>query len=363
MRVLHVTESMGGGLGGYLDVLMRHQLDSGLEVAVATPSGESRAEALSEAGARYLRWDVTPRPDAGTPRELAALRRIVSELRPELVHLHAAKAGFAGRLVLRNRIPTIFQPHGPAWLAKEGVVRRATLRWERLAARWAAAYLCVSDGERRWAERAGVEARFHVVRNGIDGELWPAPAPGDRRAARERLGLDDAPLVVCSGRLHRQKNQKLLLDEWPEVRREVPGARLALVGDGPDRAELEARGAEGALILGSRPDVRDWLVAASLAAQPSRWDGLSLSVLEAAATARSLVATDVPGMRDVIGDDAGAVVPLDDAGAVRRAIVERLRDPDAADREGARGRARVERDYRLADQLAGVGDLYRSLSG
>ena len=363
MRVLHVTESMGGGLGGYLDVLIRHQLTSGLDVALAAPTGEPRVEALGEAGACSLSWDATPRPGPGVPRELAALRRILSELRPRLVHLHAAKAGFAGRLVLRGGIPTIHQPHGPPWLAKEGLVRRATLRWERLAARWASAYLCVSEGERLWAERAGVRARFRVVRNGIDSQLWPAPAAGDRRLARERLGLDDAPLVVCSGRLHRQKNQKLLLEEWPAVRREVPGARLALVGDGPDRAELEARGVEGALFPGSRTDVRDWLLAASLVAQPSRWDGLSLSVLEAAATARSLVATDVPGMRDVIAGDAGAVVPLDDGGAVRRAIVQRLRDPDAADREGARGRARVERDYRLADQLDGVGDLYRSLAG
>ena len=88
---------------------------------------------------------------------------------------------------------------------------------------------------------------------------------------------------------------------------------------------------------------------------------MSLSLLEALAAARSVVVTDVPGMREVVVDGVGAVVPPDDTGALASALASRLGDPSLADAEGAAGRARVESHHDRREQFNGIAALYEEL--
>jgi glycosyltransferase involved in cell wall biosynthesis len=145
------------------------------------------------------------------------------------------------------------------------------------------------------------------------------------------------------------------------VRARVPDARLILVGDGPDRADLEAAMGEGIELVGQRSDVRDWFAAASLVVAPSRWEGLSLSLLESLAAGRSVVVTDVPGMREVVVDGVGAVVPPDDREALTAAVADRLGDAVLADAEGRAGRARIEEHHDQRRQFDGIATLYSEI--
>jgi glycosyltransferase involved in cell wall biosynthesis len=249
----------------------------------------------------------------------------------------------------------VFQPHAWSFAAVDGPARLATVAWERVAARWADVVLCVSDAERRTGEAAGVAGRYRVVPNGVDLTRF---APGDaaaRDAARRRLGLDAGPLAVCVGRLSRQKGQDLLVAAWPAVRSAVPEARLALVGAG----SLDSEPPAGVVLAGEQPDVRPWLHAADVVVAPSRWEGLALGVLEAMASARSVVAADVDGMREALGDgEAGALVAAGDLSALRDAVVVRLLDGALADDEGRAGRGRVERSFdvrRSLEQVTALG--------
>jgi glycosyltransferase involved in cell wall biosynthesis len=341
LRVLHVSETTLGGVGGVVADLVAGQADEGWHVSVAAPAHAGLAALAARSGGRLHDW---------LPASLRALAGVVRAERPDVVHLHTSMAGMCGRLVLRRRTPTLFQPHSWSFFATTGAVRTASLAWERLAARWADVVLCVSDDERRHAEASGVRGRFVVVANGVDLDRWPCPAPEERPAARERLGLGAGPLVACVGRLHRQKGQHRLLDAWPLVRARVPGAQLALVGEGPDRDELAARAVDGVLLAGHTSAARDWLVAADVVAQPSTWEGMSLALLESMASARSVVVTDVPGMREVVAPGSGAVVPLDDPAALAEALGQRLLDPGLAAQEGAAGRRIVEARHDLAQQ-------------
>jgi glycosyltransferase involved in cell wall biosynthesis len=219
---------------------------------------------------------------------------------------------------VRGRRPTVFQPHAWSFAAVTGPVATASLAWERLAARWADAVVCVSAGERGAGEAAGVRARrWAVIENGVDLDRF---RPADRAAARARLGLPAGPLVVCVGRLSRQKGQDVLLRAWPPV----SGATLALVGDGPDRAALEAAAPPGVLFAGRRDDVADWYAAADVVAVPSRWEGMALAALEALACGRQVVGSDVAGMRELGPVD---VVPPDDAEALAAALAAALAEP------------------------------------
>ncbi len=265
------------------------------------------------------------------------------------MHLHSAKAGLAGRLLLRGRVPTVFQPHAWSFEAVTGPVHAATLGWERAAARWTSLLVCVSAAERQTGLDQGIRAAAVVVPNGVDlTRLTPAGRP-ERAAARAALGLDpEAPTAVCVGRLARQKGQDVLLQAWPRVRAGVPDATLVLIGDGPDRAALERSLPAGVSLVGDSDDVASWLAAADVVVVPSRWEGMALVPLEAMARARSVVASDVTGVRESVPTTAGAIVPPGDAGSLAAAVLERLDGTVEADAEGRRGRANVESGHDLA---------------
>ena len=336
------------------------QQRAGLDVSVACPPAGWLPAQLAAAGLPHHTWSAVRSPGPSVPAEIGRLRRSLAHAAPDLVHLHAAKAGLAGRLALHGRVPTVFQPHAWSFEAVTGPLRTATIGWERLATRWTTALVCVSEAERAAGAEVGVRVRrTTVVPNGVDLDRLTAAGAADRRAARERLALSpDLPLCVCLGRLTRQKGQDVLLAAWPTVAGSVPGAQLVLVGDGPDRRELERVAPAEVRFVGAQHEVRDWLAAADVVAVPSRWEGMALVPLEAMARARSVVVTDVAGMREAGPPGAGAIVPAEAAPPLAAALVERLADRAAADAEGLAGRRAVEQHHDLAGTVARLDRVY-----
>jgi glycosyltransferase involved in cell wall biosynthesis len=200
---------------------------------------------------------------------------------------------------------------------------------------------------------AGLSAHWAVVATGVDLDRF-RPTP-DRAGARRLLGLTDVPIAVCVGRLSEAKGQDTLAACWPQVRARVPDAELVLVGDGEMREKVEAVAGEGVHVLGHRDDVTDWYAAADVVVVPSRWDALSLSLVEAAASGCCLVATDVPGAREVLGGEAAGIVPAGDPARLAEAIAQRLADRELAAVEGAAHRVRAIEHFdrrQMFDRLA-----------
>lgn len=363
MRVLHVAQPTSAGLVLCVGDPVRDQVRRGWEVHVASPVGGELREAVEAAGATHHPWEATRSPGAATLAETVRLRTIIGAVEPELVHLHSSKAGLCGRVSLRGRAPTVFQPQAWSFHAGGAVIGRAAAAWERLAARWTHALVCASRVEREEGEAAGIRAPWQVIYNGVDVDQFREGTDEERRDARERLGLPAGPLAVCVARLSRQKGQDVLLDAWPAVRERVPDAELLLVGGGEDRDALELRGVAGVRFVGERRNVRDWLAAADVYVSASRWEGMSFSILEAMARGRSVVATDVAGSREQIGDEAGAIVPPEDAVALAAEIAARLADPDLRAAEGRAGRERAVRSHDVRRTTAQVAELYAALVG
>jgi glycosyltransferase involved in cell wall biosynthesis len=333
--VLHVAQPRDGGVAGYLVAACRDQQARGWQVTVACPDDGRLAGDLTRAGVPWRRWPAVRGPGPASVAETMRLRALIDLVKPEVVHLHAAKAGLAGRLGPRRRMPVLFQPHGWSWLAADGALRSASLAWERTAARWTDLFLCVGEAEAEQGRVHGIRGRYAVIRNGVDLTRFRPATERARATARAALGLPaTAPLVVCVGRLTRQKGQDVLLAAWPAIRRECPDARLVLVGDGDLRAALAAVPVDGVRFAGAVADVRDWLAAADVVTSPSRWEGLSLTVLEAFAVGRGVVVSDVPGLAEVVSPEVGARVPAGDPGALAAAVVARLREPALARAEG-----------------------------
>jgi glycosyltransferase involved in cell wall biosynthesis len=165
------------------------------------------------------------------------------------------------------------------------------------------------------------------------------------------------PLVLAVGRLHPQKGYDVLIDALPDV----GDAVVAVAGDGPLASDL-ARRAPQVRWLGRRDDVADLYAAADVVVLPSVWEARSLTAQEALRAGRPLVATDVGGIRELVGDGA-VLVPAGDARALGSAVRRLLDDPAAAAELAARGRAVADTWPSEQDTVDQVASVYRELLG
>jgi glycosyltransferase involved in cell wall biosynthesis len=365
LTILHVSQPVDGGVAQVVADLVRGQVAEGHAVVVACPcpEGGRLSREATAAGARLVPWGARRAPGAGLPQELASLRSILAEARPDLVHLHSSKAGLVGRMAIRSRVATVFQPHAWSFEAVTGPAARAIARWERWATRWSDRLVCVSESERARGQAAGLRARWALVPNGVDLARYDPASLPSRQWARRGLGLSQhAPLAVCVGRLCRQKGQDLLLRAWEEVLAELPHARLALVGEGPDRGALEEQAArlavpESVVFAGRVEDPRPWYAASDITVLPSRWEGMALAPLEAMACARPVVLSDVAGAREVLGDQQFPV-PVGDTRTLATSLVRLLSDLELAAELGRRSRARCRERHDLRTTRMLMGEVY-----
>ncbi|MEU9303107.1 glycosyltransferase family 4 protein [Streptomyces sp. NPDC048269] len=371
--VLHLTQPVDGGVARVVTDLVRAQTAVGLRAVVGCPPGGTLADAAREAGARVLTWHAGRAPGPGLPAEVLGVRRLLRRVRPDLLHAHSAKAGLAGRLAARGSLPTVFQPHAWSFDAVAGATGSLALRWERYGARWADRVVCVSEAERRAGEAEGITARWSVIRNGVDLDHFcpGGPDPGQDKA-RARAGLPlpaafrgDGPLAVCVGRLCHQKGQDVLLRAWPELLGTVPGARLALVGDGPDTERLRRTAPPGVHFAGAAADIRPWLRAADLVVLPSRWEGMALAPLEAMACGRPVLVSDVSGARESLPPGQGrlCLVPTEDPTALAKALGRLLAEPRLLAELGEQARQHARTDFDVRRTTDAVTGLYHELLG
>lgn len=363
VSILHVSQPGSEGVGNYVAKLAERQAAAGHRVTVACPRDTGLARAIDRSSAELRPWSAGRNPDHDLLREVARLRTIVDEVDPAVVHLHSSKAGLAGRLAIRGRRPTVFQPHAWSFLALNRPMADLAVGWERFAGRWVDVVVAVSADELAAGQELGIGARsgLQVTPNPVDTDRFSPELgrPNETAQVRRSLGLSDEPLAVCVGRLCHQKGQDRLVAVWPSVIERIPQAHLLLVGDGPDRATLEGKAGDQILFAGNRADVPAILRAAQLAVLPSRWEGMSLAVLEALATARPVVTTEVAGVAETVGSGAGAIVGQHQHAALASEIVHRLGNPLLASREGAEGRRIVMANHGFSRVVEGVGSAYR----
>ncbi|MFI5620776.1 glycosyltransferase [Streptomyces sp. NPDC051567] len=373
VTVLHLVQPVEGGVARVVADLVRAQTAAGLRAVVGCPRGGQLADAAREAGAEVLTWRAGRAPGPALPAEVLGARHLVRRVRPDVLHAHSAKAGLAGRLAVRGSVPTVFQPHAWSFDAVGGATAALALRWERFGARWADRVLCVSEAERRTGTAEGITARWSVVRNGVDlGHFRPGGPDRDHDRARARAGLPlpaafrgDGPLAVCVGRLCPQKGQDLLLRAWPELLAAVPGARLALVGDGPDAERLRRAAPPGVLFAGAARDVRPWLRAADLVVLPSRWEGMALAPLEAMACGSPVLLCDVSGARESLppGQGRHCLVPPENPTALAKALGRLLGAPRLLAELGEQARQHARTDFDVRRTTDAVTGLYHELLG
>lgn len=353
-----LTQPTDGGVFEHVAALCAGLSERGHEPVVAGPF-DGRPSAV-DAEVLPLELGRSVRPGADT-RAIAATARLVRRLKPDLVHAHSSKAGAVARAARPTsaRVPLVYTPHGYAFAGyfERAAERRAYRAAERLLAPLATITLCVCDAERRLAKSVGAR-RTRVVHNGVR-EARPVPPRADVAALGE-----GGPVVGALTLLRPGKGIETLVDAVPRLLESVPDARVAVAGDGPDRAALEARaragGVEHAVHLIGQIEAAMPLLAGSDVFVSASWaESFPLNVLEAMAAGVPIVATDVGGTSEAIEDGrSGLLVAPRDPRALADALAALLVDRDRAAALGAKARERQRERFSLDRMIEGTLQVY-----
>ena len=334
MRILHVIQELGtGGAERILISAYRGAREAGHEVFVVAAPGPL----ASELEAEVFPLPLVRRKAWRLPFAAAAVRRAVRASRPDVIHAYNPTMALAAGLATRR----------PGLVNLQGVAEEdwpTTVRLVRLSR---LAPVACGPGVAAALEEHGLPP-FATVPNAFG----PAPPRGERLAAEK--------LVLAVGRLVEQKNHELAMRAITQV----PGATLAIVGDGPLRPELERLAAEleaPVIFTGVRQDARALMGAADVVVMPSRWEGLPLSALEALASGTPLVATNVRGLRELVTDGENALLVPEDPDALAAALRRVLEDPELATRLSEAGR-RMPGAGSDAELVEGFLAVYRRLA-
>ncbi len=360
-----ILENAGAGTGRHVLDLTRGLLARGWQVHLLysrdrlEESFARELEALQGVVSGHI--ELERAPGSKDIRAVREVRRYIAEQGPFTVaHGHSSKGGAIVRLAcLGGHTPAFYTPHAfytldPTLSGPRALAFRAI---EFVLARLGAGVLCVSEAERLHARKLGIpDTRLHVVPNG----LGPLPEP-ERAAVRKEMGLpDDAFAIGYVGRLAPQKRLELLLSAFALTLDHAPHARLVIVGSGPDRGALEALAdqlgiADRVLFYGQGDGVR-LMSGFDLFAIPSRYEGFSYSMLEAAGRALPIVMTRVGGAEEMT-EHAGALICDEPTAAAFSELLLRVIDsPDTADdmrRKALQGGRRFSVD-RMVDQIEGI---------
>lgn len=352
-------------------------------------SGAEEAMVTLLAGLDRSRFDPTLVHHADGTQELARLcadlgvRTWVVPRMPEGLSGAAAAVRFAS--ALRSRRPAIFHAHLPWQLAAKYPLAAAvaaevpvvlatvqlyvdvrptlpTLVQQRLLARSISRYVAVSGHVRSRLSQllALPQRRIATIENAVDAGRFGSSADP---ALRDRLARGARYLVLTLARLEEQKGLAHLVDAV----RDVPETRFVIAGEGRQRAALEARIAAAGLsdrveLLGNRSDVPELLAASDLVVLPSLAEGLPISVLEAMAAGRPVLATAIGGTDEVVDPGVtGVLVPPGDPGALAAATRDLLGDEATRSRYAEAGMRCVRTRFTASRMVAEVEHLYDEL--
>jgi len=363
MRIVYVLTSLGvGGAERQVLALAARMAERGHAVALMVLRPRLAEEWTTTLPLVHLDMRRSP---LSFVKSLVRGRRFLKEFCPDVVHSHSFHANFVARL-LRILVPA------PVVLSTIHNVYeggRARMLAYRLTdgLSWRTAAVSAAVAERFVRLKAVPQNKIVVVTNGIDTAEF-APRAERRAQTRAAMALDEEFIWLTAGRIAPAKDYPNLLRAFASVKTACPTARLWIAGEGAG-AEFERVRALAAELglghalrwLGLRRDMAALLDAADRFVLGSAWEGMPLAVGEAMAMEKPVVATDVGGVRELVGD-AGVVVPAGDSDALSAAMVE-LTQRSAQDRQrlGRAARERIAAEFSIDARADQWEALYRDL--
>jgi glycosyltransferase involved in cell wall biosynthesis len=343
MRLLFVCPDMRtGGTERHWATLIPELHDRGEAVKLVTLS--ATGPFFDDVSARGVPTEALWLSRRTDPRGLRRALSLAAAFEPDAVVSRGVSGQLVGEAIARRSRrssgPTavhVMNEHTP--LTPEGrlVAPRPHQRaLTRLVSRAVDAVVAVTQRQVPPLEALGYpRGRIDVVPNGVFDRDVEGVEPSRELSS-------DGFAVLCVAGLRPEKRVDLFIEAVATARRENPAIRGYVAGEGPERERLERLADDsGVALLGVRHDVLELIRAADAVCLPSEAEALPMSILEAMALGRPVVATDVGGTaEEVVDGETGYLVPAGDSAPIRRALLELASDADRARELGAAGRRR-----------------------
>ena len=361
IRVVEVmaTGSNGGAQEHVYSLVTRLDRDC-YDVRVVSLSHGSSVRRLQKAG-----FEVTVIDEPDDHRAVRELADELAQFQPEVLHNHMYRAEVVGtRAALQlgekgcRRPAVISTVHSSRVRCVEDrqTLRQLTPLMDRL--------IVVSKAiEHKIREEGRTGAPVSLIYNGVDLQRYNHQQPCC--TLHEDYFLPpEAPIVGVVARLEAEKGHRTLLEAWPLVLAAVPSARLLIIGEGSERDALEAEAAslgieDRVVFTGRREDVPAVTAALDVAVLPSYREAQGLSVLEAMALGRPVIASRVGGIPEMIEDGVtGLLVEPHDCDALAAGIIRLLTDHPLADMLAHRGHELVHDRFCIELMVHSISDLY-----
>lgn len=302
-----------------------------------------------------------------------ALKKMLAQDRPDIVHTHSSKAGILGRrAAYALGIPCVHTVHGAAFHYGQSPFLYHSYRMaEKVAAKWCSKIITVCDAMQQQYLAAGIgsPSMYQTIYSGmeVDNFLTPTVPPQE---IRQRLGLQPDDIVIGKvARLFNLKGHKYLVEAAADIVKANPKVRFLLVGDGILQDQLQHRVTELGLQkhvlfagLVAPDEVPHYLHAMDMLVHTSEWEGLARVLPQALICAKPVVSFDIDGAPEVcINDETGYLVPPRSIDQLSEAILKLVNDQPLRLRLGQNGRQKFTDLFRHQTMTDSVRQVYKEV--
>ena len=366
IRVLHVAEA-AGGVERYLETLFKSSKDKVENILVCSQNCdyEKFKKLADRVIVLKMAHDIQPSSDIKVER---TLRRIIKQLKPDIVYAHSSKAGAFARIAdlgLNNKV--IYNPHGWAFNMQQSAKKKEMYRWvEKISAHFCDKIVCISDAERESALREKIckPNKLQVIYNGIDLEEIEKTAP----MSRAQLGIPEGAFVIgMVGRLSKQKAPDTFVKAAKLIKEKIPNAFFLMVGDGELRDQIENLISQydlgsSFLITGWVDNSTAYMKIMNVGMLLSRWEGFGLVLPEYMACGIPIVATNVDAIPNIVKDGVnGMLVNKDSFVGVQKVCTGLKNDTELKDRIIASAKSMVKNKFGAKRVAKESIELYKNL--
>lgn len=371
-KIMYVVRPVDGGISEHVKELLRY-LKTSYELVVVCPPQKNLIISFQGEGARIVSVNISGNFDPLRDiHQVLMLARVIKKEKPDLIHLHGFKTGFLGRAAALGfpRTPLVLTVHN--YYAYPGQSRIPFLIFqtmEKVFSHRTNRVITVSEAlKKNLTHSLGIqEEKIVKIYNGIQPENYQNNRDGGGQF-KAALGLPQGiPLVGTTARLAPQKGLETLLEAARIILDQRDDCFFLVAGEGPMREKLEdmVNGLalrENVFFLGRINNIAEFLSSLDVFVLPSLTEGLSISLLEALAAKKPVVASRVGGIPEIIIDGVtGSLVPPGDPVSLASRVVEYLEHPERGALMGLQGCRRIEEYFDLEGMLTKTEELYKVL--
>lgn len=359
MNILHISRTMGqGGAEKIVYQLAVGMKEKGWNISVAS-SGGVYVEKLRRHGiSHYILDDMEEKNPVVILRNIYRISKIIKSEKPDVIHTHHRMAALYARIlkIFYPKLQLVYTAHNV--FENKKLLTKISLSETMIAA--------VGKGvKQNLMGFFGVDEKsIRIIYNAVNMESIEEK---DKNRELLELKAQGKILLAAVGRLSEQKGMDVFLKTFARVEKNLPEVRGIIIGDGELREELEQLaeklGISGkVLFLGYQEHIAVLLDQIDLLVMPSRWEGLPLTPIEVFAVQKTLVASNISGINEIVkNEENGLLVPKDDDEAFGEAVIRLLADSEMKRRLEKNGKKDYERFYHYETFLEAYEAFYRSV--